>query len=73
MSLSVLFRFASFAFQRTPTANRSHHTRNLEHGKLAVDETFNRGIIRYSKYSVKIIQTTMSVGSKRSAVFNQLD
>jgi hypothetical protein len=49
----VLFRFASFAFQMTPTANRRHHTRNLVHGKLVVDETSNHG--NTSKYSVNII------------------
>jgi hypothetical protein len=35
----VLFRFASFCFQVTPTANRRHHTRNLVQGQLDVDET----------------------------------
>jgi hypothetical protein len=62
----VLFRFASFTFQMTPTANRRHHTRNLVHGKLAVDDTSNHCITRYSKTCVKIIQTTIYIASRRS-------
>ena len=45
----------------TPTANRRHYTRNLEHDKLAVDEASNHGVIRYSKWSGKIIQTTINM------------
>ena len=40
---SVSFCFVCFS-DDTPTANRRHHTRNLVHGKLAADETFNHGV-----------------------------
>ena len=50
----------------TITANGRHHTKNLVHGKLAVDETCNHCIARYSKTCVKIIQTAFYIASRRS-------
>ena len=67
---SVSFCFVCFS-DDTPTANRRHHTRNLVHGKLAADETFNHGVTWYSKSSVKIIQTTINIASRRSPNIRQ--
>ena len=65
---SVSFCFVYF--QMTVIANRRHHTRNLVHGKLDVDETPNHCVTRYSKCSVKIIQTTINIAF---AVHGKLD
>ena len=50
----------------TPTANRRHHTSNLVHGKLAVDEASDHDITRFGKHSVNIIQTAINIASRRS-------
>jgi hypothetical protein len=56
---SVSFCFVYF--QMTPTANRRHHTRNLVHGKLAVDETF----IHSNKNTHEIVESSIHYCNKR--------
>jgi hypothetical protein len=58
----VLFRFVSFAYRRIHCKQTTKYKDILY---IVVDEASNHGITRYSKFSVKIIQTTMDIASRR--------